>query len=209
MTLPALAKSYDKAAFTAYLRGEVEEEMAKRVWRPRGIVLHNTGKIGGPGKTSSENFYYDTSHKRALSGPDRIKNMWQTYIKAGWAGGPHLVITDREIFTGNPLWRKGTHSPSWNNTFWGIEMAGDFDIEQFPPALRDLATYAAAALYALLGHEPTNDTFHLHKEDPATSHKRCPGRNAGPKGQWIADIKATMAAMRPGDHTADDKIAGV
>jgi hypothetical protein len=201
MTLDALAKPYNKAGFATYLHTEIEDRFLQTVWRPRGVVLHNTGKISGTG-TSVENFYQ--SRGKPLDGAQRVKNMWQTYINNGWYGGPHLIITDVEIFTGNPLWKKGTHSPSWNSTFWGLEMVGDYDFEKFPPALRDLTTYALAALYDLLGHEPTNDTFHLHKEDPLTSHKRCPGKNAGPKSQWIADVRATMAAMRPGGHTTDE-----
>jgi hypothetical protein len=209
MTIAPLAKSYTRETFTSYLEGEVTTRLTQTVWRPRGVVLHNTGKIGGPGKSSSENFYYDTAHQRPLDGAQRVRNMWQSYVNQGWQGGPHLILTDREIWTGNPLWLKGTHSPSWNATFWGMEMAGDFDIEPFPPALRALATHALAALYSLLGHEPSASTFHLHKEDPATMHKRCPGKNAGLKDQWIADIATAMRASHPGTHPAREQIAGV
>lgn len=209
MTIEPIAKAYDKAGFAAYLAGEATQNLLKTMWRPRGVVLHNTGYLKGPTKTSSENFYFDAFHgNRPLSGPDRIKNMWQTYKAKGWPGGPHLVLTESEIYLANPLWLPGTHSPSWNSNFWGLEMAGDFDIELFTPKFRDLVTYTLAALYSLLGHEPKETSFRLHYEDPLTAHKRCPGVHARPKSKWIADINATLAAMHPGDHKdASDKVA--
>lgn len=201
MTIQPLAKSYDKAGFSAYLHGEVTDRLLKTLWRPRGVVLHNTDTIGGPNAESVKNFYVDSTHgNKPLAGAQRIKNMWVQYEQKGWAGGPHLVLTDREIFTANPLWLKGTHSPSWNSTFWGLEMVGNYDREPFPPGLRDLTVYTLAALYSLLGHEPSETTFHLHKEDLQSSHRHCPGVNAGPKARWIADVRATMAAMHPGGH---------
>lgn len=208
MTIAPLAKSYTADAFTTYVAKEVEPKMG--VWRPRGFVLHNTGLMtpkGEPlpakgGKSTSEWFYLYKG--KPLAGLQRVKNMWVSYQDQGWAGGPHLVVTDREIFTGNPLWLRGTHSPSWNAMFWGLEMAGDFDVEAFPPALRDLAVHAMATLYAMLGAAPTNDTFHLHKEDPATTHKHCPGKNAGVKADWIKAITAHMATLHPGGCLCGD-----
>lgn len=208
MTIAPIAEAFDKAGFSKYLAGEVTDNFARTFWRPRGVVLHNTDTLDGPYDESVKNFYFDSAHgDRPLSGAQRIKNMWVQYERKGWPGGPHLVLTDKEIYAANPLWMPGTHSPSWNSTFWGIEMAGNYDREPFPPALRDLAVYACACLYSLLGQEVKDSTFHLHKEDMASSHRHCPGRNAGTKQQWIADINATLAAMHPGDHKDVDKIA--
>jgi hypothetical protein len=201
MTIQPLAEAYTAEGFNAYLASRVTRELAMRAWRPRGVVLHNTGFLAGPYPVSTKNFYIDMAHgDRPLDGAQRVRNMWQSYIRKGWPGGPHLVLTDREIYTANPLWLPGTHSPSWNATFWGLEMAGDYDIEPFSPELRRLAVEAMAGLYSLLGHEPENETFHLHKEDMLSSHRHCPGRHAGLKAQWIADIDAAMAQMHPGDH---------
>lgn len=189
MTTPPLAKSYSKAAFEAYVEKDVEPQM--KVWRPRGFVLHNTAA------PTLAQFYLNKG--KPLAGDQRIRNMWVSYQNQKWSGGPHLVVTDREILTGNPLWMKGTHSPSWNSTFWGLEMAGDFSVEKMPPALQDLAVHAMAVCYAMIGQAPTNDTFHFHGEDPKTTHKGCPGKNAGKKADWIKAITARMAELHPGD----------
>lgn len=190
MTLSPLAKAYDKAGFQRY----VETDVAKRMgaWRPRGVVLHNTDA------PTLANFY--KAGGKPLAGPQRVKNMWVSYERQGWSGGPHLVITDREILTGNPLWLKGTHSPSWNSTFWGVELAGNFAVEKFPDALDDLATHAIACLYAMIGAVPSDDTMKFHKEDPRTTHKTCPGKNVGTKASWIKDVAARMADLHPGGH---------
>jgi hypothetical protein len=185
VTIKPIAKGLDKAGFSAYLAGEATEQLVRTTWRPRGVVLHNTGYLKGPTWNSTENFYFDAFHgNRPMSGADRVKNTWQTYIAKGWSGGPHLMLTDREIYLANPLWLPGTHSPSWNASFWGLEMAGDYDIEPFTPKMRDLVTYALAALYSLLGHEPDEATFRLHYEDPLTAHKPLSGQ--GTRGQKAA-----------------------
>jgi hypothetical protein len=132
-----------------------------------------------------------------MTGAQRVKNTWESYRKQGWSGGPHLFCTDREVILGNPLWISGTHSPSWNQTFWGLEMPGDYDKEPFPDGLRDMVSFVLATLYAALGHEPTADTFHLHKEDVATLHKRCPGKNVGTKAEWLVMIHDQMKALNP------------
>ena len=193
MTIPPLAVGYDKAGFQAYVENTVAKKMG--AWRPRGVVLHNTDA------PTLAQFYKAGS--KPLSGPQRVKNMWVSYERQGWSGGPHLVITDREILLGNPLWLKGVHSPSWNATFWGVELAGNYSVEKFPDALDDLATHALACLYAMIGREPNNDTFKFHREDPRTTHKTCPGKNVGTKAQWVKDIAARMAALHPGGHTHD------
>lgn len=188
MTIKPIAKGMSAQEFKTYVDGDVTARMG--AWRPRGVVLHNTAA------PTLAQFYKNKD--KPLSGEQRVKNMWVSYERAGWAGGPHLVVTDREILLGNPLWLRGTHSPSWNATFWGLEMAGDFDKEALPPALRDNAVQAMAALYAMLGHEPDNNTFHFHKEDPRTTHKGCPGKNAGVKANWIEWIQEAMAKQHPG-----------
>lgn len=161
------------------------------VWRPRGAVLHNTDA-----PTLAQ--FYKGPHG-AISGPQRVKNMWESYRHQGWSGGPHLVITDREIILANALWLKGVHSPSYNATFWGIEMAGSYETkEQFSTLVRDNTVRALAALYAMLGHEPDNSTFHFHKEDTRTTHRTCPGKNVGSKPAWIKMIHDQMAKLHPG-----------
>lgn len=185
-----IIKTFTKDEFTHY----VEEVVApKLVWRPQGVVLHNTG--------SPTLAQFNRGPHGPISDQQRILNSVPDWQKRGFSGAPHLYILPGRIVSANPLWKKGTHSPSWNSTFWGIEMAGDFDREAFPPETKDYALHALACLYAALGKEPSNSSFHFHKEDPATTHKGCPGKNVGTKVQWIADIHSRMSFLHPGGHS--------
>ena len=129
--------------FELYVRQTLSGLM--KAWRPRGVVLHNTGTMVWPG--------FDV-HGVQISPAQRIENMSVDWVSRGFYGGPHLLISpDGMIHTVWPLWMAGTHSPSWNKTFWGIEMVGDFDKELFPPVMREAATGAMKALYAMIGQE--------------------------------------------------------
>jgi N-acetylmuramoyl-L-alanine amidase len=182
-------RGFTPAAFKTYLRVEVAKKMA--AWRPRGVVLHNTGKMVWPGFTPAG---------KQITPEQRLRNMSVDWVARGFRGGPHLVIApDGMIWTAWPLWLQGTHSPSYNATFWGVELVGAFDSEPFPDAMRKAATEAAAGLYAMLGHEPDGDSFHFHKEDPRTAHRNCPGKNVGGKPAWVSAIRGAMHAQNPGE----------
>ncbi len=182
-----LKQSFTLAQFKDYLAKEVAPRMS--AWRPRGVVLHNTGKMVWPG--------FDARGVK-LTPAQRIDNISVTWVANNFPAAPHLMISpDGMIHTVWPLWLKGTHSPSWNDTFWGVEMVGDFDFEPFFDTHRLAVTGALQALYAMLGHQATPDTFHLHKEDPKTTHKRCPGVNCGTKETWLARINETTASTSP------------
>lgn len=195
MTIQAsdlIIKSFtDKDSITRYIEDIVAPKMG--AWRPRGVVLHNTG--------SPTLAQFNRGPHGPIDDRQRILNSIPDWQKRGFSGCPHGFVLPGRFTTANPLWKKGTHSPSWNATFYGIEMAGDFDAEVFPPETEDYAAHVLACLYAMLGHEPDDASFHLHKEDPATTHKHCPGRNAGDKPTWIKRIKERMAFLHPGDLT--------
>ena len=188
--MPAMAGllcvEFSADEFEFYCRETLPKLM--QAWRPRGVVLHNTGAMAWPGQ--------DPHTHQPLTPKQRIENMSVTWVNAGFHGGPHFLITPKpSIITMWPAWQPGTHSPSWNSTFWGMEMVGDFDLEPFPDGMRDTAARALRALYAMLGHEATADSFHLHKEDPRTTHKRCPGVNCGDKAAWLSRLNAITAPI--------------
>lgn len=175
--------------FKAYLTAEVAPKMA--AWRPRGVVLHNTGLVPHwkPGTTPAEAI----QHMRDMS------VTWASPPN-NWSSGPHLVIDkDGQIVAATPLWMRGTHSPSFNFTHWGIEMVGDYDLEPFPDAQRDAVTSVIKALLRMLGHDINADTFKLHKEDPHTTHKHCPGVNCGDKATWLVRLNT----LAPDAHIFD------
>jgi hypothetical protein len=184
-------KSFTPAEFRAYLRKEVAPKM--KAWRPRGVVLHNTYL-----PTAQQ---WPTDGKgRPISAVQRIRNMSVSWVASKFRGGPHLVVEPNGmIWAVWPLWLPGTHSPSWNATFWGMELVGDYSKETMSQALHDSAVTACAALYEMLGREPDDATFKLHREDPRTTHKGCPGQNVGSKARWIADIQKATVFANPGE----------
>jgi hypothetical protein len=150
------------------------------------IVLHNT---------AAPNHSQWAGHDVV----DRLKNITADYQskKPAWMGGPHLFIDWHCIWLFTPLWQQGTHSPSWNQTSWGIEMVGDYDKEPFNSGdgalVRDNAALAVAVLLKRLKLKPTSDTLRLHKEDHGTTHA-CPGVNVD-KGAFLVSASQAYSKL--------------
>ncbi len=155
------------------------------VWRPQFVVLHNT-------------FIPKLAEWHSVAGLQRMKGLEHFYRDIqGWSAGPHLFVADDLIWAFTPLNTPGVHSPSWNAISWGVELVGDYAVEQLIPTLKENAISALAALHSSIGLDPNG--LRLHKEDPKTTHKGCPGANIVKADviQWIAD---RMAATNAGDH---------
>ena len=159
-------------------------------WRPIGVVWHNTA---------------EPTLKRWHEVPRRnwMVNLEAYYKSLGWSGGPHLFIDDGVDGIGlfNPLNARGTHSPSFNAQWIGIEHVGDYakEDDDAGPGLRvKLNGIAATAiLCARLGIDPTTH-IKLHKEDPRTDHD-CPGKDmAEDKAKSIQSVIEYMG--EGGDH---------
>ena len=172
--------------FTSDKFSDYVQTVRLTTWRPQFVVLHNTyiptladwHKI--PGKWRMLNFqayYRDTQH---------------------WSAGPHLFVADDLIWVFTPLDVPGVHSPSWNAISWGVELVGDYSTEAFSPAVQANAASSLAALHALAGLDP--GTLKLHREDPKTSHKNCPGRKIL-KSRVISVVMAALIDAFPGEHT--------
>jgi hypothetical protein len=139
------------------------------------------------------------------SGKARMNGFVEYYRdEQGWSAGPHLFVADDVIWVFTPLSTPGVHAPSWNRVAWGVELVGDYDNEAMPDALRENAVSALAALHVLGNLDPA--TLKLHKEDPLTTHKSCPGQ-AVDKAQFIASVAALMRSNEAGEHLAD-RLAG-
>jgi hypothetical protein len=192
-------RSFTPLEFEKYLETEVAKTMS--AWRPRGVVLHNTDAptlANWPG-------IWPKGSKQAgqpITVSQRLKNIQHGYEVRGWKSGPHLFVDTKQINVFNPINARGTHSPSFNTTHWGIELVGDYAKEIMPPELRHNAVVAIALLYAMLGHIPSATNFYFHKDDPRTSHKGCPGKNAGPKDAWIKEVREAMASINFDEHGA-------
>jgi len=168
------------------------EQLASRIeslewddWEPIGITLHNTAS--------------PTLAQWAESGPShdaRIRNLQSYYEGMGWHGGPHWFVSRNFINEfSNPL-RRGTHSPSFNAAYFGIEMVGDYNREPFDSGdgamVRDNAVFLMACLCKKFGWQ-IERVLKLHKEDPRTDHD-CPGRLVV-KADVIQRVKAQMARL--------------
>jgi hypothetical protein len=82
----------------------------------------------------------------------------------GWSAGPHLFVADDLIWVFTPLTLLGVHSPSWNSIAWGVELVGDYAVEQIPGPLKNNAISALATLHGSIGLDAS--TLRLHREDP-------------------------------------------
>lgn len=159
----------------------VIEDIKFPSWKPSGGVLHCTGA---------------PNLKQALSTPpeQRIKNLVQFFkIERGWSSGPHFFVYPEKIWLFTPVNMRGTHSPSWNGTRFGVEMMGDYNVDD-PASGEGLRVYKNSValfgiMYAKLGLDP--DNIKMHRDDPLTTHKACPGKLID-KEKFIADVSEYM-----------------
>jgi hypothetical protein len=158
-------------------------------WRPQFAVVHNTSEPR-------------LSQWHSTPGEQRMRNLESYYRDVQkWSAGPHLFIADDLIWVFTPLTTPGVHSPSWNAISWGVEMVGEFEQEEFNPAVRENTVDAIAMLYAWAGLNAA--TLRFHKEDPKTTHKECPGKNVE-KDDLIARIQERLATRNGGEHVSAD-----
>jgi hypothetical protein len=158
-------------------------------WRPQFAVVHNTSEPR-------------LSQWHSTPGEQRMRNLESYYRDVQkWSAGPHLFIADDLIWVFTPLTTPGVHSPSWNAISWGVEMVGEFEQEEFNPAVRENTVDAIAMLYAWAGLNAA--TLRFHKEDPKTTHKECPGKNVE-KDDLIARIQERLATRNGGEHVPAD-----
>lgn len=157
------------------------------VWRPQFVVLHNTGVPK-----------FSDWHR--VDGNVRMRGLEGYYKGMGWSGGPHLFVADDFIWAFTPLTVPGVHSPSWNSISWGVEMVGDYSVESLPSSLRDNTVAALASLHALMGLD--SSSLRLHKEDPKTTHKGCPGKNVV-KSDIVKRVHDEIVRRHTGEHSQD------
>jgi len=175
-----VGKGFTPSEFDSYVN-----TISFPVWRPQFVVLHNTDAP-------------KLSEWHSVSGQQRMANL-ENYYKnlQGWSAGPHLFVADDLIWAFTPLNVSGVHTPSWNAVTWGVEMVGSYSVEPFSPAVRENAISALTSLHAAIGLDP--NTLRLHKEDPRTTHKDCPGINVS-KQDIIQAVAARLASSQPGEH---------
>jgi len=179
-----IGASFTPAAFDQYVH-----RLTWLAWRPSFVVLHNTSV---PSLAQRPTGF---SQQQMLG--------LETYYRdvQGWNAGPHLFIDDRLIWVFTPLTVSGVHSPSWNKLALGVEMLGEYRTEAFTTGrgrkVRDNTVAALATLHAVLGLDPA--TLRLHKEDPLTTHKGCPGQHVS-KPDMIGRVQQLLVQRHAGEH---------
>ena len=169
-------------------------------WRPRFIVLHNTG-------APNQKQWNDFLAKKGNTLLKRLGNFESFYrVNQKWKAGPHWFVSQQGWLMGTPSTQRGTHTPSWNAISLGIETVGDFDSDAFDDKTRDNVIHLLACLHAALGIQPEPFELgvrglHFHKEDKATTHKHCPGK-AVSKPDVVKRVADAIVALDPGDHPA-------
>ena len=137
-------------------------------WRPSFIVLHHTAEPSLAQRPGGFN-------AASMSGLTRYYR-----DELGWSAGPHLFVDDQPagIWVFTPLTTPGVHAKSFNGRSLGLEMLGNYDVEDFDTGrgalVRDNAVAAIAILSNALGVDP--DSMMCHRDEPSTS-KTCPGNN--------------------------------
>jgi hypothetical protein len=112
----------------------------------------------------------------------------------GWSAGPHLFVDDQPagIWVFTPLTTPGVHAKSFNGRSLGLEMLGNYDVEDFDSGrgalVRDHAVAAIAILSAALDIDP--EWMMCHRDEPSTT-KTCPGNNV----DAVVFIQAVKEAM--------------
>ncbi len=167
-------------SFTAQEFKDYVASLKFQAWRPQFVVVHNTAAP-------------KLSEWHSVPGKQRMLNLEAYYRdQQKWSGGPHLFVADDLIWAFTPLTVPGVHSPSWNAIAWGMEIVGDYSVEEFTGGVKENAIAALAVLHNAMSLSP--QTLRLHKEDPRTTHD-CPGKNVV-KAELQALVENALQQMR-------------
>lgn len=173
-----VGKNFTPSDFQEYVA-----ELTWDTWQPSFIVLHHTAI---PSLVQRPNGFNNAS----MSGLQRYYR-----DELGWSAGPHLFIDDQPtgIWVLTPLTTPGVHAKSFNRYSLGVEMLGNYDIEEFNSgrglAVQQNAIVAIAILSKALGIDP--DSMMCHRDEPNTT-KTCPGNNV----DEFAFIQKVWEAMK-------------
>ncbi len=122
--------------------------------KPTKLVIHHTWR---PTKDS-------------WAGERSIFGFKKYYEKKKWAVGPHMFIAEEGIWLFTPMNRDGIHASSLNKGSIGIEIVGDYDLQQWSGQTKTNALGAIKILMDQLSLTPSNIFFHRD-----VSSKSCPG----------------------------------
>jgi hypothetical protein len=160
------------------------------------ITLHNT---------SAPSLAQWAHNRISYSAKQLVINMEGYWRTLGWHTGPHYLVTpeaETPIFELSDPSAPGVHASCFNLRSIGIEMVGEFNLEDFNlgpgAAVRDSAVTLLAAIHNKLGLKPLPFTYdqrglHFHK-DCVRDHHDCPGKNVV-RADLIGLVEAKMQAL--------------
>lgn len=173
-------------------------ENVGKVWTPASLAEYLEGRAV-PAWIDSITIHHTAAPSLAQRPKgftiQHIRNIQSFYSRPksqggqGWSTGPHLFIDEDEIFGMCDFRSKGIHAASFNSRSLGIEVLGDYDIED-PASGRGLACWTNTAetvrvLLKWLGIKKSKTTILFHRDDPKTT-KSCPGKRIDK--QWFLDL---------------------
>ena len=176
-----VGKVWDEDAFAAYVR-TVDLSWA------RGVTMHHTAAPSLDQRPQG----FKIQH---------MHNLQSYYQKTlSWGSGPHLFIDEDEIYGLSSLSRRGVHAKSFNAEYVGIEVLGNYDIED-PKTGRGLSCWmtAASAVAAIADHID-DCKLNFHRDDPKTN-KTCPGSLV--EKDWFIDLIKKLPRTDDSDRRDD------
>ena len=182
MSFANSGKSWTRCELRKYL-----STLPKPAWIT-GITLHHTAVPS-------------LAHSKWSAGwtAQLIHNMTAGYQAKGWRSGPHFYADDYKIWGLTPPNLRGIHARSFNSSRLGIEVLGNYDIEDHCTGRGERcwqrAFECSAELMRWLGQDATPGTVNFHRDDPLTS-KSCPGTRIQ-IGWVLAGIWTAMASDSP------------
>jgi len=115
-------------------------------------------------------------------GETTMNGMLNYYKRLGWNAAPHLFIAigspniaNDGIWQMTPLTTKGIHAGDCNNTKWGIEVVGNYDIAPWSDALRPVV-YDVVAELMKKANARSISLRNLRGHRECGSTKTCPGK---------------------------------
>lgn len=121
---------------------------------------------------------------------NHIKNLEHFYRnEKGWSAGPHFFVDEDQCWGLSHPSEPGVHASSFNRDCIGLEILGNYDVEDAETG-RGLACWTMAAavtkvLLDWLGLSANEQTVRFHRDDPATP-KQCPGSSI--RKSWVLGL---------------------
>lgn len=176
-----IGKQYTTDTIQEYL-----DSQAPMTFDVKFLVLHNTAEPSLKDRPNGLSY-------------DHILGL-QSYYRddQGWSAGPHFFCDDNGIWAFTPLTMEGVHAPGWNHESVGVETLGEYTSEEWDTDRGLCVQQNAINLFARLCKKfnlvPGPDTIRLHKEDPQTTHKGCPGDHVD-KQKFIDNVTQELADL--------------